>query len=99
MSTVQICLIESIYCRFEECLPESKFRYYDVTQSNTESTTPHISFINPQTCPLIYKVPQYTDDKSIIIADMQSAVGTEMIGLYKTTFYGDDAGIMETIHC
>ena len=42
-------------------------------------------------------VPQYTDDKSIIIADMQSAVGTEMIGLYKTTFYGDDAGILEQI--
>ena len=45
----------------------------------------------------IYMVPQYTDDKSIIIADMQSAVGTEMIGLYKTTFYGDDAGILEQI--
>ena len=45
----------------------------------------------------IYMVPQYTDDKSIIIADMESAVGTEMIGLYKTTFFGDDAGKLEQI--
>ena len=45
----------------------------------------------------IYMVPQYTDDKSIIIADMESAVGIEMIGLYKTSFFGDDAGKLEQI--